>query len=120
MTTRNLNSTWRDTVFNQYEADHAADVPFPIRYLIFAPEWKKDIFIEAPNKIDPPVFRRAVLDFVFEKRSAEDPVYESDHIKVRARVSPFKNKDTAPPAQDDAPTQDGADRREPGAAGYSG
>ncbi|KAK4235361.1 hypothetical protein C8A03DRAFT_36793 [Achaetomium macrosporum] len=52
MTTRNLNQTWRDVVFNQYAADHAAGVPFPVRYLIYASQWNRDIFIEIPAKID--------------------------------------------------------------------
>ena len=52
MTTRNLNQTWRDVVFNPYAADHAADVQFPVRYLINASQWKRDIFIEIPTKID--------------------------------------------------------------------
>ncbi|KAK5655694.1 hypothetical protein OQA88_5627 [Cercophora sp. LCS_1] len=86
MTSRNLNQTWRDVVFSQYEADHAADVPFPIRYLIFADQWKRDIFIEVPTKIHPPVYRRAVLDFVKTHRDAEDPKFEGEFIKVRARI----------------------------------
>jgi hypothetical protein len=52
MTSRNLNQTWRDVVFNQYAADHADDVPFPVRYLIHASPWNMDIFIEIPAKID--------------------------------------------------------------------
>ena len=116
MTSRNLNQTWRDVVFSQYLADHAADVPFPVRYLINAKEWKRDIFIEIPTKIDVPVFRRAVLDFVIARHSADDPVYEDNHIKVRARVSP----PVPSSAQRDAPPQDDTDQREPGAASNSG
>ncbi|KAB5539240.1 hypothetical protein GE09DRAFT_1290374 [Coniochaeta sp. 2T2.1] len=82
MTSRNLNQTWRDVVFKQYEGDHAADVPFPIRYLINAPEWKKDIFIEIPAKIDVPVFRQAVLLFARTRRLADDPAYKDDLIKL--------------------------------------
>lgn len=88
MTSRNLNQTWRDVVFKQYESDHAADVPFPVRYLISASEWKRDIFIKIPAKIDVPVFRQAVLHFVKAKRLEDDPAYEDERIKVRARVSP--------------------------------
>ncbi|KAK4157642.1 hypothetical protein C8A00DRAFT_11545 [Chaetomidium leptoderma] len=98
MTTRNLNRTWRDTVFAQYAADHAAvddHIPFPLRYLIHAPEWKRDIFIEIPDKIDVAVFRRAVLEFcvVARRRGREEGkegegellVYEGGGIKVRPR-----------------------------------
>lgn len=119
MTSRNLNQTWRDVVFKQYEEDHAADVPFPVRYLINAPQWKKDIFIEIPTKIDVPVFRRAVLHFSSTRRLADDPAYEDDLIKVRARVSRSSPSSSAQ-LNDDAPLQDDTDQPEPGAAGNSG
>lgn len=86
MTTRNLNQTWRDVVFQQYARDHAADVPFPVRYLIHAPEWHKDIFIEIPTKIDERTLRRSVLDFAVSRRGAE-PVFSNEYISVRPRVS---------------------------------
>jgi hypothetical protein len=114
MTTRNLNQTWRDVVFKQYEEDHAADVPFPIRYLIKAEQWKKDIFIEIPTKIDVPIFRQAVLRFFRARRLADDPAYEDDLIKVRARVSPAIQRN------DDATPQENTSQPEPGAAGNSG
>ena len=119
MTTRNLNQTWRDVVFKQYEEDHAADVPFPVRHLINAPEWKKDIFIEIPTKIGVPVFRQAVLRFCRTRRLTDDPAYEDDLIKVRARVSRF-NPSSFAQRNDDAPPQDDTDQPEPGAAGNSG
>ncbi|KAF7125915.1 hypothetical protein CNMCM5793_002274 [Aspergillus hiratsukae] len=87
MTTRNLNKTWRDVVFDQYAADFDADVPFPVRYLINTPEWKKDIFIEIPTKIPVATFRRSVLTFVRAKRHDSDPAYCDENISVRARVS---------------------------------
>ncbi|KAF7162557.1 hypothetical protein CNMCM5623_007803 [Aspergillus felis] len=87
MTTRNLNRTWRDVVFNQYAADFDADVPFPVRYLINADVWKKDIFIEIPIKIPVATFRRSVLTFVRAKRLDSDPAYRDENISVRARVS---------------------------------
>lgn len=109
MTSRNLNQTWRDIVFKQYEDDHAADVPFPIRYLINASQWKKDIFIEIPTKIDVPVFRQAVLHFARTRRLTDDPAYEDDLIKVRAHSGPSSsaqhNDDTRP--QDDTDQPDG-------------
>jgi len=90
MTSRNLNQTWRDVVFKRYEADHAASVPFPVRYLINVnvDKWKQDMFIEIPIKIDVPIFRRAVLTFYTARHRVDDPVYEDDYIKVRARVIP--------------------------------
>ena len=120
MTTRNLNQTWRDVVFTQYEADHAAaDVPFPVRYLIHAPEWKTDIFIEIPAKIDVAVFRQAVLHFARARRLADDPAYEDDLIKVRARAS-RSGPPSSPPRSDDAHPQDDAGQTESGAVGNSG
>ncbi|RKL06346.1 hypothetical protein BFJ68_g10352 [Fusarium oxysporum] len=82
MTSRNLNKTWRDTVFEQYEADYAADVPFPIRYLIYGDQWKTDILIEIPTKIDVPVFRQALLHAASSRRLENDPAYEDDLIKT--------------------------------------
>ena len=93
MTTRNLNKTWRDVVFAQYAADLEADVPFPLRYLINACEWKKDIFIEIPNKISVNTFRRSILNFFNAKRVEPEPDYQNENISVRARVSPFKKQD---------------------------
>lgn len=87
MTTRNLNKTWRDVVFDQYAADFDADVPFPIRYLINTPEWKKDIFIEIPTKIPVATFHRSVLTFAGAKRLDCDPAYRDENISVRKRVS---------------------------------
>ncbi|KAF5974115.1 hypothetical protein FCOIX_8450 [Fusarium coicis] len=84
MTSRNLNKTWRDIVFEQYEADHAADVPFPIHYLIYGDQWKTDIIIHIPNKIDVLVFRQALLHAASSRRLEKDPTYEDDLIKVRA------------------------------------
>jgi hypothetical protein len=119
MTSRNLNQTWRDVVFKQYEEDHAANVPFPVRYLINAPQWKTDIFIEIPTKIDVPHFRQAVLHFASTRRLADDPAYEDDLIKVRARVSRSGPSSSAQ-RNDEAPPQDDTDQPEPGAAGNSG
>ncbi|KAK4113662.1 hypothetical protein N656DRAFT_796899 [Canariomyces notabilis] len=119
MTSRNLNQTWRDVVFKQYEQDHAAGVPFPIRYLINAAEWKNDIFIEIPNKIDVPVFRQAVLYFSRTRRLADDPAYEDNLIKVRARVARFSPSSSAQRNVDASP-QDDTDQPEPAAAGNSG
>ncbi|KAI2622427.1 hypothetical protein GGR54DRAFT_63548 [Hypoxylon sp. NC1633] len=99
MTTRNLNKTWRDVVFQQYTADHDAEAPFPLRYLINAREWHKDIWIEVPNRIDVRTFRRSVLNFVVSKRGA-DPVFSDEHISVRPRISQHLSIDTNPPEED--------------------
>ncbi|GFF24909.1 hypothetical protein IFM61606_09285 [Aspergillus udagawae] len=87
MTTRNLNKTWYGVVVDQYTADFDADVPFPGRYLINTPEWKKAIFIEIPAKIPVATFRRSVWTFVRVKRLDSDQAYRDDNISVRARVS---------------------------------
>ncbi|KAF5701391.1 hypothetical protein FMUND_13889 [Fusarium mundagurra] len=85
MTTRNLNKTWRDVVFEQYQADLEADSPFPIRYLIFVYQWKKDIFISIPNKIEIMTFRRAIFDFACSRNREEDPTFSNEYISVRPR-----------------------------------
>ncbi|KAI0132146.1 hypothetical protein BJ170DRAFT_232852 [Xylariales sp. AK1849] len=84
MTTRNLNKTWRDVVFAQYAADHEADVPFPVRYLIHVRTWGRDIFINIPQKIDVRTLRQAVLEFYAATRSGE-PLWEGEHISVQPR-----------------------------------
>ena len=84
MTSRNLNTTWRDTIFAQYAADLEADVPFPVRYLINAPPWR-DIFITVPERIDLRAYKNAVLAFYKDRRCSEDPTYEDEHISVRPR-----------------------------------
>lgn len=85
MTTRNLNQTWRDVVFKQYAADYDADVPFPVRYLIKADTWGRDIFIEIPHKIDLRTFKKAVLDAMKATHKLEDPTHHGEHISVRPR-----------------------------------
>jgi len=84
MTSRNLNTTWRDTIFKQYAADFEADVPYPVRYLINAPPWK-DIFITVPEKIDLRAYRNAVFTFYKAKHCSEDPTYEDEQISVQPR-----------------------------------
>lgn len=84
MTSRNLNTTWRDTIFTRYAADLEADVPFPVRYLINAPPWR-DIFITVPEKIDLRAYKNAVLMFYQDRRCSEDPTYENEWIAVRPR-----------------------------------
>ncbi|KAF5592291.1 hypothetical protein FPANT_5450 [Fusarium pseudoanthophilum] len=85
MTTRNLNKTWRDVLFEQYQADLEAASPFPIRYLIFVYQWKKDIFISIPNKIEIETFRRAIFDFARSRNKEEDPTFSNEYISVWPR-----------------------------------
>ncbi|KAG2003844.1 hypothetical protein GB937_009336 [Aspergillus fischeri] len=92
MTTRNLNRTWRDVVFAQYAADLEADEPFPIRYLINAPEWKKDIFISVPKKISLEDYRRSVHTFCRTKYRDPDPAFEDKNLSIRARVSRYNQQ----------------------------
>ncbi|RMZ83173.1 hypothetical protein DV738_g1401, partial [Chaetothyriales sp. CBS 135597] len=80
----NLNLTWRDVVLRQYNADYDAGCPFPLRYLINATPWKRDIFIEVHEKIDKKVFRRAFLDFFLAQHKGE-PVCKNEYISVYPR-----------------------------------
>lgn len=90
MTTRNLNKTWRDVVFQQYAADLEADVPFPVRYLINIPVVYglpgRDIWIEIPSKVDLKILKNAILAFMLATRDVGDPTYDGDHITVRPRL----------------------------------
>lgn len=105
MTTRNLNTTWRDVVFTQYAADYEADVPFPVTYLINVPEWKQDILIKIPKKIDLKTLRKSVLDFCRAARGA-DPIYDGEHISVQPRkpASALPKETESRSEQDDVPT----------------
>ncbi|KAL4906200.1 hypothetical protein BDW74DRAFT_151483 [Aspergillus multicolor] len=91
MTTRNLNLTWRDVVFQQYAVDLAANEPFPIRYLISAPEWETDIFINVPERISLETYRRSVLTFHRAKFRDSDPTYEDENIFEAAGVEVPRN-----------------------------
>lgn len=82
MTTRNLNQTWRDVLFNQYDLYHAINVPFPGRYIIFAPPWHRDILSEITKKLDPQIFHRSVQNFVTSKQYETDPAFSNGHILI--------------------------------------
>lgn len=111
MTSRNLNQTWRDVVFKQYAADYDADVPFPVRYLIKADTWGRDIFIEIPRKIDLKTFKNAVLTAMKETHKLEDPTHQSEHISIRPRkpVAP----DTSRAEEDGGPGDEDAGTSRP-------
>ncbi|KAF5671653.1 haloacetate dehalogenase [Fusarium denticulatum] len=69
MTFRNLNQTWRDVIFKQYDADYQADNPFPITYLIFAPDWNsQDLLFTIPHKITLKTLKDAIRDFIVQQR----------------------------------------------------
>ncbi|KAI8677387.1 hypothetical protein NCS56_00628600 [Fusarium sp. Ph1] len=99
MTSRNLNETWRDVVFRTYAQDHQDDVPFPVTYLISATEWKRDIIIEVPKKIDVKAYRHSVLKFTINLRF-QGPVYDDEYISVRPRVSKYKIGESQEQAQE--------------------
>lgn len=85
MTSRNLNTTWRDIIFKQYRQDHTDDVPFPIRYLLHNPTWKQDLWYEIPRKIDPDSFRRSIIAFHRTTRGTSSPIYSDENLSVRPR-----------------------------------
>ncbi|KAJ3539119.1 hypothetical protein NM208_g5618 [Fusarium decemcellulare] len=83
MTFRNLNQTWRDVIFKQYDADYQADVPFPITYLIFAPDWNsQDLLFTIPNKITLKTLKDAIRDFYRSGKSSE-PIYDGEHLSLK-------------------------------------
>ncbi|ETS84207.1 hypothetical protein PFICI_02232 [Pestalotiopsis fici W106-1] len=109
MTSRNLNKTWRDVVWEQYAQDLAADVPFPVRYLIHAAQWRRDIFITIPSKIDARTLRRAVLEFAKERRREADPFWDGEYISVRLRARPALTGQ-GESAAESVPLDDGPER----------
>ncbi|KAJ4259660.1 hypothetical protein NW762_007590 [Fusarium torreyae] len=106
MTSRNLNKTWRDVIFEQYAADLEADSPFPYSYLIHIPEWKKDFFFDIPEKIEIQVFKKAVHKFHVSIREAKDLNFEGEHISVRPRKTWRERQEegTAETQEGDVPT----------------
>lgn len=92
MTTRNLNKTWRDVIFAQYAADLESNEPFPIRYLINAPEWSRDIYIRVPEKVSLEAYRHSVLTFCRAKFRDNDPTYEDENLSIKPRVSRYQTK----------------------------
>ncbi|RSL64479.1 hypothetical protein CEP54_004704 [Fusarium duplospermum] len=103
---RNLNETWRDVVFRTYAQDHQDDAPFPITYLIWATEWKRDILIEVPKKIDPKTYRHSVLKFTIDLRF-QDPVYDDEYISIRPRVRKYNIEEGREQARKQAQAQEG-------------
>lgn len=85
MTTRNLNKTWRDVLFQQYEQDYAEDVPFPVRYLLNVPEHHQDLWWEIREKIEPGTFRQAIFAWYQATRNTDNLTYEDQHIGVTIR-----------------------------------
>jgi hypothetical protein len=86
MTTRNLNRTWTDIVFAQYAADHEADVPYPIRYLIKAPQWKTDIWINVAEKTtDLLTLKRSFKAFFLARHTSGNPTWEDDFMSIKPR-----------------------------------
>lgn len=69
-------------MFNQYAADYEADVPFPISYLIHIPEWKRDVRIQIPKKIELRTLRQSILAFLRATDGA-NPTYDGEHISTR-------------------------------------
>jgi hypothetical protein len=109
MTVSNLNRTWRDVVFKQYEDDLEENAPFPIRYLINAPSWHRDIIINIPHKITLETFRKSIFTFFHTVRSSDDPIYKDDNLSIRPQKSPSSPldvdaaKDEIDSISDDAP-----------------
>ncbi|KAJ9485736.1 hypothetical protein VN97_g7612 [Penicillium thymicola] len=99
MTTRNLNRTWRDVVRIQYTLDVDADVPFPLQYIIHAPEWNESLVIDIPNKVPVETIHRSISNFVRETHRKPEPTYQDEKLSIRARIrqpNPFEPKNKTP------------------------
>lgn len=105
MTTRSLHKTWRQVLCAEYASDFAPDVPFPIRYSIHTPHWKKALAIEIPNKVPAEAIHRSLslAPTPFARRTASprqiiktiiylsEPVYGcSTHAKHEIKNLPMK------------------------------
>lgn len=80
---RSLSQTWRDVMFKQCAAGYEAGVPLPIpiSYLIPIPEWKRDVRIQIPKKIELRSLRQSILAFLRATNGA-NPTYDGEHIST--------------------------------------
>jgi len=103
MTSRNLNTTWRDRLFRAYKEDYEADAPFPIRYLIQNERFKQDLWYEVATKIHPDDVRRSFFASHKATKDKEDPEYEDANIKVHRKraVGQDSTVETLPTQQND-------------------
>lgn len=90
MTSKNLNRTNIDIILTEYQKDHAACVPFPIRYLLFDRKFGRDIFYEIPQDIEPDLLKSALNQYVRERGTTIE--YSHDVFQAWPRRS-FQEED---------------------------
>ncbi|KAI4605740.1 hypothetical protein J4E80_010523 [Alternaria sp. BMP 0032] len=82
MTTRNLNGNWIDTLRRQYVYDLKDDSPHPIKYLLYNPHKKQDLYFVIPNKIEEPQLRRSLVKYHLSTKGTSVVEWENEHIQV--------------------------------------
>ncbi|KAH6877971.1 hypothetical protein BKA58DRAFT_86330 [Alternaria rosae] len=82
MTTRNLNGNWIDTLRRQYVYDLKDESPHPIKYLLYNPHKKQDLYFVIPEKIEEPQLRRSLVKYHLSTKGTSVVEWENEHIKV--------------------------------------
>ncbi|KAF1979956.1 hypothetical protein BU23DRAFT_549122 [Bimuria novae-zelandiae CBS 107.79] len=82
MTSRNLNGNWVDTLSLQYSYDLKDNSPHPIKYLLWNPQKKKDLYYLIPNKIEVQELRRSLVKYHQATKGASDIEWQNEHVKV--------------------------------------
>lgn len=82
MTTRNLNGNWIDTLRRQYVYDLKDESPHPIKYLLYNPHKKQDLYFVIPDKIEEPQLRRSLVKYHLSTKGTSVVEWENEHIKV--------------------------------------
>ena len=82
MTSRNLNGNWIDTLSRQYIYDLKEDAPHPIKYLLWNPQKKKDLYYLITEKIEEPHLRRSLVKYHQATKGTLTIEWENEHVKV--------------------------------------
>ena len=82
MTTRNLNGNWIDTLRRQYVYDLKDESPHPIKYLLYNPHKKQDLYFVITNKIEEPQLRRSLVKYHLSTKGTSVVEWENEHIQV--------------------------------------
>jgi hypothetical protein len=82
MTNRNLNGNWIDTPSRQYIYDLKEDAPHPIKYLLWNPQKKKDLYYLITHKIEEPHLRRSLVKYHQAIKGTVNIEWENEHVKV--------------------------------------
>jgi hypothetical protein len=104
MTTRNLNGNWIDTLTRQYTQDLKDNSPHPIKYLLFNPQKKKDLYYLILTKIEEQQLRRSLVKYYQATKDTSTFDWKNEFVKVYLhpryqQTQPTTIPNPEPPAQ---------------------